>query len=85
MGDKGNTKNIVNALDSQLSTVYGLKGRKVKRKVITTTTCRYVLENGGIVKIKMIDQKIVSVKTKNCDDEEKIKNLIKNIAKALTN
>ena len=84
MGYRTDTKDIVDTLDSRLSTVYGLKGRKVKRKVITTTTCRYRLENGGIVKIKMIDRKIVSVKTKNCPNEEEIKNLVENIKKQLT-
>lgn len=78
------TRDIVNTLDSQLSAVYGLKGRKVKRKVTTVTKCRYVLENGGIVKIKMFDRKIISVKTKNCNNEEEIKNLVENIKKQLT-
>lgn len=77
------TRDIVNTLDRQLSTVYGLKGRKVKRKVITTTTCRYVLENGGIVKIVIKNRTICSVKAKNCD-EQSVKNVIENIKKQLT-
>jgi hypothetical protein len=73
---------VLDSLDSLLFDLYGAKGRKVKQKVVTTTKCRYTLKNGSTIKVVLKDNKIVSIKSQDCDAET-LKNIIENSKRVL--
>lgn len=61
---------VVKVLETELDKEFGLEDKNVNHKYIVETKCKYKLSNGGILTIKLLGDKIVEFKGKNCDSNE---------------